>query len=72
MTKIDNGRRGNRVPPLALIVIGLLALLAIIVLVGREGSVKSPDTDVSMPIQTPDEAVMPTPQPNAPVVPRPS
>jgi len=72
MSNADSGRRRNRIPPLALIVIALLALLAIIVMVGRDGSVESPDSGVTMPIQTPDEAVMPNPQPNAPVVPRPS
>jgi hypothetical protein len=70
MTNVDSGRRRKGIPPLALIVIGLLALLLVIVLVGRDGAVKSPDSGVSMPIQK-DEAVMPNPQPNAPVVPRP-
>ena len=72
MTNVDSGRRRNRIPPLALIVVGLLALLLIIVLVARDGAVKSPDSGVTMPTNVVDEAVMPNPQPNAPVVPRPN
>ena len=71
MTNVDSGRRRNRVPPLAIIVLALLALLAAIAMFRSNGSVKSPDSEVSMPVDLPDEAVMPNPQPNAPPVPRP-
>ena len=72
MTNADSGRRRNPVPPLALIVLALLALLVVIAMVRSNGSVETADSEVSMPVDVPDKAVMPNPQPTPPVVPRPS
>ena len=52
-------RRRRRVPPLAIIVVLLLALMAIIAAVRANGMMRNDDPAGTMPIDTPDEAVMP-------------
>ena len=72
MTDTDDRRRRNRIPPLAIIIVALLALLAVIAWIRSDGSVRSPDAEVSMPVDLPDAGDMPDPElPPAPT-PRPS
>ena len=71
MTDTDKHRR-RRIPPLAIIVVALLVLLGVIAVLRSGASVVSPDSGVSIPVDIPDDAVMPNPQPPAPPIPRPS
>ena len=66
----DNDRRKG-VPPLVWIVLALLALLVIIAVVQSDGTVTSPDAEVSMPVDLPDNPRMPDPTPTPPVTPTP-
>ena len=66
----DTARRKG-VPPLVWIVVALLALLVVIAVVQSDGSVTSPDTSVTMPVDLPDAPKMPDPTPTPPVTPSP-
>ena len=66
----DAARRKG-IPPLVWIVVALLALLVVIAVVQSDGSVTSPDTSVTMPVDLPDAPRMPDPTPTPPVTPSP-
>ncbi len=52
-------RRRKGIPPLAIIVVVLLAIMALIALVRANGTMRSEDSGSTMPVDRPDEAVMP-------------
>ena len=63
----DTGKRKQN-PTLAIIVISLLVVMALIAFVDGDGSRRSPDAGVNMPVDRGgDGAVMPQPNPGAPV-----
>ena len=68
-THHKSGRKG--VPPLVWIVVALLALLVVIAVVQSDGTTRSADSSVTMPVDLADAPVMPNPEPNAPVRPSP-
>ena len=67
----DPDTRHNRIPPLAIIVVALLALLAVIAWVRTGGGVRPPDAEVGMP-ELPDVGDLPDPQPLPSPTPGPS
>ncbi|HEX8569609.1 MAG TPA: hypothetical protein VF699_06770 [Caulobacteraceae bacterium] len=66
----DAARRKG-IPPLVWIVVALLALLVVIAVVQSDGSVTSPDTSVTMPVDLPNEPRMPDVTPTPSPVPSP-
>ena len=71
MADTHNQGRRKGVPPLVWIVVALLALLVVIAVVQSDGTTRSADSSVTMPVDLANEPVMPDPQPNAPVRPAP-
>ena len=67
-THNHSGRKG--VPPLVWIVVALLALLVVIAVVQSDGTTRSADSSVTMPVDLANEPVMPNPEPDA--APRPA
>ncbi len=60
--------RRRQAPWLAIIVISLLVVMGLIAFVERDGSRTTPDAEVSVPQDLPEEApINPNPNPGAPV-----